>query len=90
MREVLAVARNKPCSDFITGSETTPRMNAVRRVYVFIMIHIQDIRLLVTFYPHYVLKASSRSSTDCSSLMSMVVRFGYMSVGVLCAVTLAG
>lgn len=87
---MLAIARNKPCLDLITGFWTTPRLNAVRRMYASVIIHIQDIRLHVTFRRHYVLKASSRSSTDCSSLISMVVRFGYMSVGVLCAVTLAG
>lgn len=36
------------------------------------------------------LSTCSRSNTDCSSLISMVVREGYCWVGVLCAVTLAG
>lgn len=38
----------------------------------------------------YVLNASSRSRTDLSSLIRIVVRLGYASVGVLCAVTRAG
>ena len=39
---------------------------------------------------YYGLKASSRSRTDFSSLIRIVVRFGYWSCGVLCAVTRAG
>lgn len=38
----------------------------------------------------YVLSASSRSRTDFSSLMRIVVRLGRVSVGVLWAVTRAG
>lgn len=47
--------------------------------------------LNVTVAPQtfYVFSASSRSRTDFSSLMRTVVRFGYCSVGVLCAVTRA-
>ena len=39
---------------------------------------------------NYGLKASSRSRTDFSSLIRIVVRLGYWSCGVLCAVTRAG
>lgn len=38
----------------------------------------------------YAFNASSRSSTDFSSLIRIVVLFGKFSSGVLCAVTLAG